>query len=85
MNEHWDGDVLLCNCCDKPKAKLLPKKSTLLKGMPLFMCETCIEEKKEPRYIVILAGRKYGIAKVKEYIIKGRYCGKPIEASELVT
>ena len=49
----------------------------------LFMCETCINAKFEPRWVVILAGRSNGPDYVKEIIAKQRYIGKPILASEL--
>jgi hypothetical protein len=47
------------------------------------MCETCITSKFEPRWIVILAGRQLGSDAVKEFIIKKRYIGTDIAASEL--
>ena len=77
-------DDLTCNCCDQPKEKLTMKKSALLKGHTLYLCQTCIDGKKEPRWIVILTGHEYGIATIKDYLTKGRYCGRTIEGSELV-
>jgi hypothetical protein len=48
------------------------------------MCETCISSKFEPRWVVILAGRQLGSDAVKEFIIKKRYEGNDISASELL-
>ena len=50
----------------------------------LLMCETCISSKFEPRWVVILAGRQLGSEAVKEFIIKKRYAGNDIIASELL-
>jgi hypothetical protein len=48
------------------------------------MCETCITSKFEPRWVVILAGRQLGSDAVKEFIIKKKYIGNEIAASELL-
>jgi hypothetical protein len=48
------------------------------------MCETCITSKFEPRWVVILAGRQLGSDAVKEFIIKRKYIGNEIAASELL-
>jgi hypothetical protein len=48
------------------------------------MCETCISSKFEPRWVVILAGRQLGSDAVKEFIIKKKYIGNEIAASELL-
>jgi hypothetical protein len=50
----------------------------------LFMCQTCIDSKYEPRWVVILAGRSSGHEFVKEVIQKKRYIGQEITASELL-
>jgi hypothetical protein len=47
------------------------------------MCETCISLKYEPRWVVILAGRQQGSESVRDYILKKRYEGQEISASEL--
>jgi len=49
----------------------------------LFLCETCIANKFEPRWVIILSGRQLGPEAVKEFIIKKRYIGADIAASEL--
>jgi len=76
-------EKILCYCCNKTKNKLNLKKSVLI-PINLFMCETCISSKFEPRWVIILAGRQLGSDSVKEFIIKKRYCGSDISASELL-
>jgi hypothetical protein len=76
-------EKILCYCCNKTKNKLSLKKSILI-PINLFMCETCVASKFEPRWVVILAGRQLGSESVKEFIIKKRYCGAEITASELL-
>ena len=76
-------EKILCYSCNKTKAKLNAKKSTLL-PVNLLICETCAVSKFEPRWIIILAGRQFGADSVKEIILKRRYCGQEISASELL-
>ena len=76
-------EKILCYCCNKTKNKLTVRKSILI-PINLLMCETCITSKFEPRWVVILAGRQLGSDAVKEFIIKKRYCGNDIAASELL-
>ena len=76
-------EKILCYSCNKTKNKLNVRKSILI-PINLLMCETCITSKFEPRWVVILAGRQLGSDEVKEFIIKKRYCGNDIAASELL-
>ena len=76
-------EKILCYSCNKSKNKLDVKKSGLL-PINLLMCETCINSKFEPRWVVILAGRSAGPDHVKEIIAKHRYIGNDILASELL-
>jgi hypothetical protein len=76
-------EKVLCYCCNKSKANLNLKRSSLL-PINLLMCETCISSKFEPRWTIILAGRQYGHEVVKEYIAKKKYVGEDIKASELL-
>lgn len=76
-------DKILCYSCNKSKNKLNVKKSILF-DINLLMCESCIEEKYEPRWIIILSGRQNGPDSVKELILKRRYLGDEISASELL-
>ena len=48
------------------------------------MCESCITSKFEPRWAIILAGRQNGPDYVRDYILKRRYIGSEISASELL-
>lgn len=50
--------------------------------MQLFLCNECIENKREPRYLIILMGRANGFEYVSDYIAKRRYVGEEILASE---
>ncbi len=76
-------DKILCYSCNKTKNKLNAKKSVLL-PINLLMCETCINSKLEPRWVVILAGRQNGMDYVKDFVVKRRYIGNEIAASELI-
>lgn len=75
---------MVCSSCGRQKNELHTRKSKLMKGMNLYLCNDCSGAKMEPRYIVILAGRANGAESVSEYIKNHRYCGDPILASELV-
>lgn len=76
-------EKILCYSCNKSKANLSMTKSSLL-GINLFMCDACKSEKLEPRWVVIIAGRQNGPDAVKEFIVKKRYNGNEISASELL-
>lgn len=73
-----------CYSCQKPKNELHPKKSDILNGVVVLMCQTCIDSKFEPRWVIVLGGRQNGADSVREYIIKRRYCGNEILANELI-
>jgi hypothetical protein len=75
-------EKILCYSCNKTKNKLSVRKSVLI-PINLLMCETCISSKFEPRWVIILSGRQLGPEAVKEFIIKKRYIGTDIAASEL--
>jgi len=76
-------DKVLCYSCNKTKNKLNVRKSTLF-PINLLMCETCITSKFEPRWIIILAGRQLGPEAVRDFVLKKRYIGNEISASELL-
>jgi hypothetical protein len=73
-----------CYSCNKQKAGLEPTRSSLIPGITLFLCATCIEEKMEPRWVVILAGRQNGPEYVRDCVLKRRYFGHTITAEELI-
>jgi len=77
------NEKIFCYSCNKTKNKLNLKKSTLL-NINLFLCQTCIDEKLEPRWVVLIAGRQLGHESVKDFIQKRRYLGAEITASELL-
>jgi hypothetical protein len=75
---------MLCSSCGIQKNELQPKKSDIINGVTLFMCQMCIDSKFEPRWVIILGGRQKGPAEVREYIVKRHYVGKTISAEELI-
>jgi len=75
-------EKILCYSCNKSKNKLNVRKSILI-PINLLMCETCIASKLEPRWVIIISGRQLGPEAVKEFIVKKRYIGSDIAASEL--
>ena len=76
---------MLCYSCNKQKAEISLRKSSLLPGVNLMMCGQCIENKFEPRWVIILAARQNGTAVVRDFIVKHRYYGKEILGSELIS
>jgi len=76
-------DKVLCYSCNKTKNKLTMKKSTII-SINLLLCESCISSKFEPRWLIILAGRQQGSELVREFVLKKRYIGNEITASELL-
>lgn len=76
-------EKVLCYSCSKSKNQLSAKKSSLF-AINLLLCESCISNKMEPRWLVILAGRQFGTEHVKDHIAKKKYVGVDITASELL-
>ena len=74
-----------CQSCNKQKSDLIVKKSSLISGMNLYMCQTCIDSKFEPRWVIILASRQQDPSVVRNYIVKRRYVGRDISGSELIS
>lgn len=75
---------MVCSSCDRQKANLSTKNSRLLPKMKLYLCEECIKAKREPRYVIILAAREFGVGLVSEYIISKRYIGDDILGREIL-
>ena len=73
-----------CYSCGLQKNELLPKKSDIIKGVVILMCNSCLEQKFEPRWVIVLGGRQSGPDHVRDYIIKRRYIGETISAEELI-
>lgn len=60
-------------------------KSALIKTIDLIMCASCINNRYEPRFIIILAVRSIGMNdSIKKMIIDHRYLGRVIEATDIV-
>lgn len=76
---------MLCHSCGKQRGTVGPKKSALIPNVTLMLCETCREKRYEPRHLIVVVGRSYGAAKVREYILKRLYVGEEITAVELTT
>ena len=81
--------AMVCTSCEKPKAQLKNKKSKLLHGVPMYLCQDCLDNKREPRGYVVLAGREAfqqgqnGLDRIAFWIKPQRYCGEPITLREL--
>lgn len=75
---------MICYSCSKQRAELFARKSNLILGVTLLMCQSCIDQKFEPRWTIILSARKNGAESVRDYIIKHRYIGEEIRATELI-
>ena len=76
---------LLCQSCGEQKMSLQRTKSSLIKEMDLTMCATCIDKKYEPRFIIILSARSYGMNDaIKRIISDRRYVGEVIAASDIL-
>ena len=73
-----------CYSCNKQKNQVYPVNSALLKGTSLLLCQTCIDLKYEPRWVVVMAGRQFGPEYVKNYILGRKYVGKLILAEDLI-
>jgi hypothetical protein len=76
-------DEMICTSCRKPKASLKQKKSRLLPGVPMYLCQDCLDNKREPRGYVVLAGRKHGMDHIKFWTKPQRYIGDEITIREL--
>jgi hypothetical protein len=75
---------LVCHSCGQQKMTLRKIKSSLIPDMELVMCATCISNKYEPRYVIILAARTVNIKDVKKFIVERRYLGEEIPASDIL-
>lgn len=76
--------MVVCSSCKKQRAELHPKKSKLMTGMTLLLCDACTKAKMEPRFVIILYGRSNGAESVSDYIRNHRYVGEEIRAKELI-
>lgn len=75
---------MVCQSCGAQRNEIHARPSRLMAGMTLLLCNECIELKREPRFMIILVGRRDGHQKVLDYIKNRRYVGKEITAKELM-
>lgn len=83
MSNDVASDVWKCTSCDKPKAHLKQRKSKVLPGAMMYVCQDCIENKREPRAFVVIAGRQLGANHISYWVKPQRYLGEPITLREL--
>lgn len=73
---------MICASCSQNKAEVHPKRSAVAPAQTILKCNSCIEKKLEPRYLIIIYGRRNGFDSVSEFIKQRRYVGNDILASE---
>lgn len=78
-----------CTVCRQQKVQLRPRKSKLMKDLQMFLCNECFANKREPRFAIIMVGRKdsregKGLERVEEYLRLHRYVGEEILAKDLI-
>lgn len=74
---------MTCQSCGKPKQTIVPRNSSVMKGVTILVCESCKEKKFEPRSFIVIVGRSKGYAAVRDQIVKRLYVGDEITAIEL--
>lgn len=72
-----------CAVCKKNKFELRNRKSRI-SGQYMFVCNTCFENKYEPRWLIILMAQQEGIASVQNFLLKKMYPGEQINAVDLI-
>jgi len=75
---------MLCQSCNNSKSQLYYVKSNIMNSISLNMCKTCIDNKFEPRWVIILAARSLGSESIKDYIVNKRYVGEQITGVEII-
>ena len=83
------NDDMRCTVCRAQKAELRTRRSKLMEDLPLFLCNECFANKKEPRFAIIMVGRKdskegKGLGRIEEYLRLSRYHGDEILAKDLI-
>lgn len=75
----------VCAVCSKPKSELRKRKSKLITGLTMLVCDSCYSGKKEPRWAIILVGRNNkNDPRVAELVKNKRYVGEPILLEDLM-
>jgi hypothetical protein len=77
------SEAMKCTSCEKPKHELKQKKSKVLPGIPMYLCQDCLDNKREPRGFIILAGREFGLEHIAYWVKPQRHLGDPITIREL--
>lgn len=76
---------MICSVCQENRHEVHARKSRLMPGAKLFLCNECLAAKREPRHIIVIVGRgPDGWNIVKDYIKNRRYVGREISTHELV-
>jgi hypothetical protein len=79
-----DAERLTCQSCNQPKSQLTRTKSKLT-GWALNLCSDCIRSDYEPRFLIIMAIRHFGINPIIEKYIRRRlYVGEDILAADIL-
>lgn len=73
---------ITCQCCKQQRAKLEAKQSRLVESMNFICCSLCRKAEHEPRYILVLAAKSG--KNVSEHVKNHKYCGKSLEAVEIL-
>lgn len=74
---------MICSVCKKNKHTVTTKKSALMPGVDLILCNECLDEKREPRWTIVLAGRSGKIKEIRPFLRHHRYVGDKITAAEI--
>ena len=75
---------MTCSVCKRNRQNVTTKKSALMPGIDLILCNECLDNKREPRWMIIMAGRSGNTDKIKPYLRHHRYCGDKITAEEIL-
>lgn len=74
---------MICSVCKKNRHDVSVKRSALMPGLELILCNECNTSKREPRWTIVLAGRSGKIDLIKPYLKNHRYVGDKITAAEI--
>jgi hypothetical protein len=74
---------LICSVCKKSRNDITRKNSILIPGINVYLCNECLAEKREPRWLIVLAGRSGRFDAIRPFLKNRRYVGDDITAEEL--
>lgn len=74
---------MTCSVCKNDRNTVTPKKSALMSSVQLILCNECLEARREPRYIIIMAGRSGKTKEIRPFLKNKRYVGKEITAADI--